>query len=123
MTILRGIAISIAGYKGGSMEEKDKEFILDMVKHINRCYRKYYYEMTQRGLPLEVNSFARGLEKALVYIVENLKVEEEKPIEHSHKGTVINYETIKNGIEFLSKYNNPFYRDSVGTEGLHEDTR
>jgi len=53
------------------MNEKDKEFLLDTVKHINKCYRDYYYEMTIRGLPLEVNSFAKGLEKALMYIIEN----------------------------------------------------
>ena len=53
-------------------------------------------------------------------------VEVENPVESGDpikEGTVINYETIKNGIRFLSKYNNPFYRDSVGTEELHEDTR
>ena len=57
-------------------------------------------------------------------IVKVLKEHETKPdedglitIEYPNiEGTVINYETIEKGIEFLSKYNNPLYRDSVGGE-------
>jgi len=64
-------------------------------------------------------------------IVKVLKEHELKPdkdglitIEYPDtEGTVINYETIEKGIKFLSKYNNPFYRDSVGTEELDENTR
>ena len=99
------------------MNNKDKEFLLDMVKYVNKCYRDYYYGMTVRGLPLEIDNFASGLEKALVHIVEN-DIKTKK-----FEGTIINCETIKKGIEWLSKYNNPFYRDGVGTEELDEDTR
>jgi len=64
-------------------------------------------------------------------IVKILKEHEIKPdedglitIEYPNiEGTVINCELIEKGIKFLSKYNNPFYRDSVGTEELHENTR
>jgi len=38
----------------------------------------------------------------------------------TEEGTVINCETVKKGIEFLSKYNNPLYRDSVGGEEMGE---
>ena len=84
------------------MDKKDKEFMIDMAKHINNCYRKYCYEMTARGLPLGIDSFAKGLDKAIVYMVENRKVEEEKPIESDP-----------------FKYN-PLYRDSVGGEEIGE---
>jgi len=61
-------------------------------------------------------------------IVKLLKEHELKPDEDGlitieypdTEGTVINSETIEAGVRFLSKYNNPFYRDSVGGEELHE---
>ena len=72
----------------------------------------------------------RQIKKAIKILEKPIKrekpyyVEVENPIESGDpikEGTVINYKTIKNGIRFLSKYNNPFYCDSVGTEGLHEE--
>ena len=87
------------------MDKKDKEFMIDMAKHINNCYRKYCYEMTARGLPLGIDSFAKGLDKAIVYMVENRKVEEEKPI----------------GQPIITRLDiSPFYRDSVGGEEMGE---
>ena len=59
-------------------------------------------------------------------IVEILKEHELKPDEDGlltiecPEGTLINCETIKKGVDFLSKYNDPFYHDSVGTEELGE---
>ena len=98
------------------MNTKDKEFLLDMAKHINNCYRKYYQEMTARGLPLEVNSFARGLEKALIEIIGKgltfKKPEQDK--------ASLGYVGDQNSPIPIYKEANPLYRDSVEGEEIDQ---
>ena len=57
--------------------EEVRTLLIDWVKEINEAYRKYYYGMTERGLPLEVDNFAGGLKKSLIERI-NLTFKQDK---------------------------------------------
>ena len=102
------------------MEEKDKDTlrsnILKNIEQLQKYLARTEIDSLEPAYQL-IRKQKKIMYDMLVFIHLTEPITLEKPIEHSHKGTFT-----------PNKYNtftgdNPLYRDSVGTEGLHEDTR